>query len=197
MTHWKRPWCWKRLRAKGEGEQQRMRWLDIIRDLINMSLCKLREMVEDRGDWCAAVHGVAKIWTWCSNWTTAFMDACPPAQRSRRAFLWVILLCFMVMYQESDTTEWLNWTEWLDWTEPCTPKILLPSHALLLECFFPSPLHSSLFLIMSLLRGSPSETSLLILCSCLFPYPALHFPIETINSWKGISNAFAISYLHP
>ena len=60
--------------------------------------------------------------------------------------------------------------------------LLLPSHALLLECFFPSPLHSSLFLIMSLLRGSPSETSLLILCSCLFPYPALHFPIETINS---------------
>ena len=99
-----------------------------------------------------------------------------PAQRSQKAFLWVILLCFVVMYQESDTTEGLNWTE------PCTPKILLPSHALLLECSFPSPLHSSLFLIMSLLRGSPSETSLLMLCSCLFPYPALHFPIETINS---------------
>ena len=115
MTHWKRPWCWKRLRAKGEGEQQRMRWLDIIRDLINMSLCKLREMVEDRGDWCAAVHGVAKIWTWCSNWTTAFMDACPPAQRSRRAFLWSS--CYVSWSCTKSQTRLSDWTGLSDWTE--------------------------------------------------------------------------------
>ena len=75
MTHWKRPWCWKRLKAKGE---EGSRGWDNITNSMDMNLGKCQEIVRDREAWHAAIHGVAKSQTRLSDWTTTaqFMVTC-------------------------------------------------------------------------------------------------------------------------
>ena len=64
----------KTIESKRIRGWQKIRQFDSITNLMNMNLSKLWDIMEDRGAWCAVVHGVINSWTWFSYWATTRKD---------------------------------------------------------------------------------------------------------------------------
>ena len=81
LTHWKRPWCWERLKAGGEGDDRgcdgwRHHWLN------GHEFEQALRVGDGQGSLACCSHGVTNSWTWLSNWIiTLKLKACQYRKR--------------------------------------------------------------------------------------------------------------------
>ena len=113
LKHWKRPCWWETLKAGGEGDN--IEW----DSWIDMSLSELREIVKNREDWHAAVHGVTKSQTGLSYWSTTTTIKLP-LHLSGEFVISSVLSC------HNRNLKWTSITSlgWSSVTAPCYSSVI-------------------------------------------------------------------------
>ena len=148
--------CWKRLKGKGEGDDRG--WDGWMASLsLDMSFSKLRELAMDREAWSAAVHGVAKSWTWLSNWTELNLGLCSVVNYvvllKNTLFIYYLFIIDLQCYVSfRHTAKWFSYTYTYIWVffQIIFPYRLLENIQYSSLCYTPGPCWVIYFIYNSL-----------------------------------------------
>ena len=119
LTHWKRSWCWERVKAGGEGDDRGWDgWMASPAQWTWVSLSKFWELVIAREAWHTAVHEVGKSGTWLRDWTDvcswldsdyAFLTRMPQKWISGVLVFTVVVGCFVFVSACAGSSLWYTY----------------------------------------------------------------------------------------